>query len=202
MSTCRLRRRGEVLREAVFTATLADITDVGLRRVSMESIAARAGTGKAALYRRWPNVRALVIEALASTMDEIDPPVAVSSGSLRTDLLLIFGNIASALDSPTGRVVLELISEATRDPAMMAELQARYGERRQLEATRLVEQAMLRGEIPHQVLDPYVLQAAPALIFNQLIVTGSPATTEQVEHIVDRIVLPLLRQPSTALIGA
>ncbi len=202
MSSCRLRRRGEVLRDAVFAAALAEIADVGLRRVSMESIASRAGTGKAALYRRWPNVRALVIEALGNTMDEIDPPLPDSTGSLRADLLLIFGRIASALDSPSGRVVLELVSEASRDPDMMAELQARYGSRRQLEAVRLIEQAMLRGEIPRQDLDPFVLMAAPALIFHQLILTGTPASEEQVAHIVDHIVLPLLRQPSEALVGA
>ncbi|MDQ5974036.1 MAG: hypothetical protein QG661_1245 [Actinomycetota bacterium] len=202
MSSCRLRRRGEVLRDAVFAAALAEIADVGLRRVSMESIASRAGTGKAALYRRWPNVRALVIEALGNTMDEIDPPLPDSTGSLRADLLLIFGRIASALDSPSGRVVLELVSEASRDPDMMAELQARYGSRRQLEAVRLIEQAMLRGEIPRQDLDPFVLMAAPALIFHQLILTGTPASEEQVAHIVDHIVLPLLRQPSEALVSA
>ena len=202
MSSCRLRRRGEVLRDAVFAVALAEIADVGLRRVSMESIASRAGTGKAALYRRWPNVRALVIEALGNTMDEIDPPLPDSTGSLRADLLLIFGRIASALDSPSGRVVLELVSEASRDPDMMAELQARYGSRRQLEAVRLIEQAMLRGEIPRQDLDPFVLMAAPALIFHQLILTGTPASEEQVAHIVDHIVLPLLRQPSEALVSA
>lgn len=202
MSSCRLRRRGEVLRDAVFAAALAEIADVGLRRVSMESIASRAGTGKAALYRRWPNVRALVIEALGNTMDEIDPPLPESTGSLRTDLLLIFGRIASALGTPSGRVVLELVSEASRDPDMMAELQARYGSRRQLEAVRLIEQAMLRGEIPRQDLDPFVLMAAPALIFHQLILTGTPASEEQVAHIVDHVVLPLLRQPSEALVGA
>ena len=202
MSSCRLRRRGEVLRDAVFAAALAEIADVGLRRVSMESIASRAGTGKAALYRRWPNVRALVIEALGNTMDEIDPPLPDSTGSLRADLLLIFGRIASALDSPSGRVVLELVSEASRDPDMRAELQARYGSRRQLEAVRLIEQAMLRGEIPRQDLDPFVLMAAPALLFHQLILTGTPASEEQVAHIVDHIVLPLLRQPSEALVSA
>ena len=202
MSSCRLRRRGEVLRDAVFAAALAEIADVGLRGVSMEGIASRAGTGKAALYRRWPNVRALVIEALGNTMDEIDPPLPDSTGSLRADLLLIFGRIASALDSPSGRVVLELVSEASRDPDMMAELQARYGSRRQLEAVRLIEQAMLRGEIPRQDLDPFVLMAAPALIFHQLILTGTPASEEQVAHIVDHIVLPLLRQPSEALVSA
>lgn len=200
MTTCRLRRRGEVLRDAVFAAAMAEISDVGLRRVSMESIAARAGTGKAALYRRWPNVRALVVEALAATMDELDPPAQATTGSLREDLVGLFGRLADSLASPSGQVLLELISEATRDSDIMSELQSRYGVRRQLEAVQLIEQAMLRGDIPRQALDPYVLQAAPALIVNQRIVTGIPTTREQVEHIVDAIIMPLLRQPSGSLV--
>ncbi len=200
MSVCRLRRRGAVLRDAVFAATLAEVAEIGFRRLSMEGIATRAGTGKAALYRRWPNVRALVIDALANTIDEFDPPVAESTGSLRLDLLGIFGRLSVALNSPAGRVMLELISEATRDPDIMAELKARYGERRQQETVQVVEQAMLRGEIPQQPLDPYLLQAAPALIFNELMVTGAATADEHIEHIVDRIVLPLLRRPSAQLV--
>ena len=200
MTNCRIRRRGEVLRDAVFAATLAEIAHVGLRRVSMEGIAARAGTGKAALYRRWPNARALVIEALSATMDELDPPAVATCGSLREDLVMIFGRLADTLASPSGQLLLELISEATHDPDVMAELHSRFGVRRQLEAVQLLEQAMLRGEIPRQALDPYVLQTAPALIFNQRIITGAPTTREQVEHIVDAIVMPLLRQPSRSLV--
>ncbi len=191
-----------MLRDAVFDATRAEITEVGLRRLSMEGIASRAGTGKAALYRRWPNVRALVIDALANSIDELDQPNLVSTGALREDLLGIYGRLAVALNSESGRVMVELLSEATRDRAIMSELKARYGERRDRETIQAIEQAMLRGEVPRQNLDPYVLQIAPALIFNELLATGVATTGERVEHIVDTIVLPLLRHPSALLLGA
>ena len=50
------RRRGDALREAVFDAALAEVAEHGLRGSSMTRIAQRAGTGKAALYRRWPKI--------------------------------------------------------------------------------------------------------------------------------------------------
>jgi AcrR family transcriptional regulator len=55
--------------EAVFAAALAEIAEFGVRGSSMDRIAHRAGTGKAALYRRWPNVRALALDVFISTLE-------------------------------------------------------------------------------------------------------------------------------------
>ena len=46
---------------------------MGLRGASMDGIAHRAGTGKAALYRRWPNVRALALDVFIGTMEQALP---------------------------------------------------------------------------------------------------------------------------------
>ena len=54
---CRIRRRGEALREAVFVAALAEIAEVGVRGASMDRIAQRAGTGKACLLYTSPSPR-------------------------------------------------------------------------------------------------------------------------------------------------
>ena len=71
VDSCVIRRRGEVLREAVFEAALAEIAERGVRGASMDRIAKRAGTGKAALYRRWPNVRALALDVFITTLDGV-----------------------------------------------------------------------------------------------------------------------------------
>src|SRR5258707_13730922 len=52
-TACRTRRRGEVLERALYEATFAELAAVGYGGLTMEGIAARARTGKAALYRRW-----------------------------------------------------------------------------------------------------------------------------------------------------
>ena len=84
-----VRRRGEVLREAVFEAALAEIGEHGVRGASMDRIAKRAGTGKAALYRRWPNVRALALDVFVSTLEESLPDAENDTGSLRSVLPVI-----------------------------------------------------------------------------------------------------------------
>jgi AcrR family transcriptional regulator len=193
------RRRGEQLLDAVHAAALAEIAEVGLRGASMDRIAHRAGTGKAALYRRWPNVRALALDVFISTLDETLPSTSPDTGSLRDDLLSSLSLLSGELNSDLGIVLRELISEAAHDPALSQEFQDRFGLRKQVEAVEMLQRAVARGEIPLQAIDPYVLQLPAALIVHQLILAGSVPTPSEIEHIVDAIMLPLLQNPSGRL---
>ncbi len=196
-----MRRRGRVLEEAVLQATLTELGVVGIRKITMDGIAHRAATGKAALYRRWPNVEALVLDALSSFLDQIDVAPTPDTGTLQGDLTAVFTGLADSLNSPVGAVIRELIGEATHVPALMQEMESTYGTARHMELAALLERAMLRGEIPRQAIDPYVVEIAPALIFHQFITTGSAPTTAQVLHIVDRIVLPLVNVRIAETVG-
>ena len=53
------RPRDPALDEAIFDATLAMFAEGGYRNVSIEGVAARAGVGKATIYRRHPTKAAL-----------------------------------------------------------------------------------------------------------------------------------------------
>lgn len=192
VTNCVVRRRGEVLREAVFDAALAEIAERGVRGASMDRIAKRAGTGKSALYRRWPNVRALALDVFVSTMEEALPPAASGNGSLRDDLLASLTTLSTQLAGDLGIVLRELISEAAHEPALAEEFQTSFGTRKQVELVGLLQEAMARGEIPTQPVDPYVLQVPAALVVHQLVLTGQAPTPEELEHIIDAIVLPLL----------
>lgn len=186
--------------DAVYAAALAEIAETGLRGASMDRIAHRAGTGKAALYRRWPNVRALALDVFISTMSEALPAINPNTGSLRGDLLVSLSAMSGQLDSDLGIVVRELISEAAHDPALSEEFQSRFGMAKYTEALSVLQQAMARGEIPTQAIDPYVVQIPAALVVHQLVMTGRAPSTIEVEHIIDVIMLPLLRNPSTRLV--
>ena len=191
------RRRGEELMDAVNAAAFAEISEVGLRGASMDRIAHRAGTGKAALYRRWPNVRALALDLFISTLDNALPAANPDTGSLRNDLVTSLSTLSNELDSDLGIVMRELISEAAHDPAVSVEFQSRFGIRKQVEAMAMLQQGVARGEIPMQSIDPWVLQVPAALIVHHVIMTGAAPTPADIEHIVDAIVLPLLKNPAT-----
>lgn len=201
VETCAPRRRGEVLREAVFEAALAEISERGVRGASMDRIAKRAGTGKAALYRRWPNVRALALDVFVSTLAESLPPTAPDSGYLREDMITSLTAFTAQLDGGLGIVLRELISEAAHDPTLAVEFQTRFGQAKQVEVIGMLQRAMARGEIPAQPIDPYVLELPAALIIHQLLLTGTVPSHAQLEHIVDAIMLPLLGAARHAAAG-
>ncbi len=201
VETCAPRRRGEVLREAVFEAALAEISERGVRGASMDRIAKRAGTGKAALYRRWPNVRALALDVFVSTLAESLPPTATDSGYLREDMITSLTTFTGQLDGGLGIVLRELISEAAHDPTLAVEFQTRFGQAKQVEVIGMLQRAMARGEIPAQPIDPYILELPAALTIHQLLLAGTVPSHAQLEHIVDAIMLPLLGATRLAAAG-
>ena len=60
------RPRSERAEQAILDATLEAIGECGVDGVRCEDVAARAGVGKATLYRRWPGKEDLLIAAFAS----------------------------------------------------------------------------------------------------------------------------------------
>src|SRR5947209_8635048 len=60
------RPRSERAEQAILRATIDAIGERGIDGVHCEDVAARAGVGKATLYRRWPGKEDLLIAAFAA----------------------------------------------------------------------------------------------------------------------------------------
>lgn len=191
--TCRIRRRGEDFRHAALQATLAELTDPTVEKVTMDGIAHRAGTGKSALYRRWANVNELITDALDSAFDQVDTPFGPSLGSLKSDLTYHFQQLAASLNTEFGILVRQLVSRSSMNPELLQGLQSTYGIRREAGMLEYFTAAMHRGEIAQQGVDPVVLMVAPAMIFHQFILTGTAPTATEVEHLINTLIMPLLK---------
>ena len=72
-----------------------ELVDVGFAGLTMESVAARARTGVAALYRRWANKDQLVLAAIEH-YGRAHPVEIPDSGTLRGDLLALLTSMSSA----------------------------------------------------------------------------------------------------------
>jgi AcrR family transcriptional regulator len=190
-----IRRRGEALLVAVNEAVLAEVAERGIRGASMDRIAHRAETGKAVLYRRWPNVRALVIDVFATTLEEHSVMDLPDHGNLRSDLLAHFRAFTDQMNGPLGLILRELISEAVHDNSIALDVQGRFGMKLQAQAVEMIQRGMARGEIPLRPVDFYALQIPAAFVMHQFVMTGTGPTPTDVEHIVDNILLPLLNRP-------
>ena len=77
-------RAVEQAEQAIIEATLDLFAEQGFEGVCVEAVAARAGVGKATIYRRWPNKEELLLAAFGSLKSPFPEPGGVS---VRDDLL-------------------------------------------------------------------------------------------------------------------
>ncbi|MGA4837862.1 TetR/AcrR family transcriptional regulator [Streptomyces sp. G45] len=110
------RPRSAGVDRAVGRATLELLAETGYAGLRMDAVAARAGVGKAALYRRWPSKAALVLRHLVA---DLAPRTPVDTGGLRGDLRVLARDTVTRMTHPRVRPVLpELLTELVRDPAL------------------------------------------------------------------------------------
>jgi AcrR family transcriptional regulator len=186
------RRRGSALLQAINEATLAELAEAGYARLTIEAVAARAGTGKAALYRRWPAKRDLVLDALNAALPDLTQPLD-EAADLREALLACLQSMSDVLAGRTAFPPVAVLVEVLRE----AELGDGFRDR--LIAARIelvrsaLERAADRGEIDRSAITPLAVRTGPALVLQGVLMTGSPPSADELEQIVDQIVLPILK---------
>jgi AcrR family transcriptional regulator len=184
----RSRRRGEVLERALYEATLAELSQVGYGRLTMEGIAARAHTGKAALYRRWASKHDLVHAALVFALPPMPEPR--SGRSARDALLTLFIAHRDVLAGKTAFPGLDTIHQLLHEPEMrIIFADAVVGPR--LKITESILQAGVEaGEVDPATLTPLTARIGPALINHHFLLTGEPPNRRELALVVDAVIPP------------
>jgi AcrR family transcriptional regulator len=186
------RRRGAELEEAILRAATEELVESGYAGLTMDRVAARAGTNKNALYRRWPNRAALGVAAYHRLV--VDEQRLPDTGSLRGDVLELLRGANRHWSSPLGEVMRGLLAGAADDPDLLALIRERAGDGGADLWLELLRRAVDRGQAPAAALDPRVATVAIALLRNEYTVRGHPHVPDAVlVEITDRVYLPLLR---------
>lgn len=182
----RTRRRGKELEHALYDAALAELADVGYAGLTMEKIAARARTGKAALYRRWSSKRDLVQAALQYSLPPMSEPR--SDRSARENLLAVFTAHCDVLAGNTAFPSLSIMAQLLHEP----ELRAVFADAVVAPRMRIIETilhtAERNGEIRSEALTPLTARVGPALINQHLLLTGAPPNKRHLMRIVDTVI--------------
>ena len=155
--------------------------------MSIEEVAARAGVGKATIYRRWPSRGILALDAFLAEFAAQQP--LTDTGSLRGDLLGALRSWVRAVTrSPAGRMLAGLIAEAQRDPALAIAWRERVVEPLRAQHTIMLERAVRRGELSAGVDQEVVLDLLFGAAYHRLLHGHRPLTDRFVRDVVDLIV--------------
>jgi AcrR family transcriptional regulator len=190
-SGSRSRRRGEVLERALYEATLAELAEVGYGGLTMEGIAARAHTGKAALYRRWCSKHDLVHAALVYTLPPL--PELRSGRSARDNLLAMFTAHRDILAGKTAFPGLDIIHQLLHEPEMRAIFADAVVCPRLQIVESILQAATDNGDIDAASVTPLTARVGPALINHHFLLTGEPPNRRELALIVDTVIPPRVR---------
>ena len=128
---------------AILAAALELAGEVGVRALSMDEVAARAGVSKATIYRRWSSKEALVLDALRSA---IEPVGSVDHGSLGADLRQYLREMTARMSVGRGDVLPHLIEVACYDPSIRTSLDD-WVRHRRAPLVAILERGVERGEL-------------------------------------------------------
>ncbi|HVL94450.1 MAG TPA: TetR/AcrR family transcriptional regulator [Solirubrobacteraceae bacterium] len=104
--------------EAVLDAAMELVAERGFASVSMEAIAARAGVGKPAIYRRFADKRDVVVAAIARALPPMEPSPA--AGGARGHLRALIEQATPSEPERYAALIGGLMSEHRRHPELIA----------------------------------------------------------------------------------
>jgi len=147
------RPRDPDLDRRIAQAALDVFGDAGWAGFAMETVARRAGVGKASLYLRWSGKEALLTDAVTLRF----PPVGdADTGTLRGDLTELAVQMLDLYAGRSSRAALRLTLEAELIPGV-AEYYAGVRLSAVLAARAVVRRAVERGELTPDVEETLLL---------------------------------------------
>ena len=138
--------RNEQSRRAILDAAMFLICDLGYDNVSIEAIARRAGVSKQTIYRWWPSVGAVVLEAATESLDAV--VTFQDTGEVVADLRAQLTGIVELITTTGfGLVYRGLMAAGQSDPQLLSAIFDQIIEPNITAFTSRIAQAQERGEI-------------------------------------------------------
>jgi AcrR family transcriptional regulator len=186
-----VRRRGDTLVAAIQEATMAELASQGYDGLTIEAVAERAQTGKASIYRRWPNKLELALDAIETHLPSVGS--TPDTGSVRGDLLMVLRRIAKHMNSKAGGAMRACMSDLKTHAELAAAVRERLVAPRKQVLLDVLQRGVERGEVRPDALNDRVVELGPMLLHAETMQLGRPIRDSDIVSIVDDVLIPLLR---------
>ncbi|MFC4464888.1 TetR/AcrR family transcriptional regulator [Streptomyces xiangluensis] len=189
------RRRGTELENAILDAAWDVLVEHGYPGFTYEAVAARAGTSRPVLYRRWPQREDLLL----ATLKMFWKPIAVpDAGSLRDDAISFLRKAHAGRVQMVTMMSVQLMDYFRDTATTFSELrEALIPPGRATPFEMIVARAVERGELPDAPRSSRVVNLPFDLLRHDMLLTMREVSDESIVEIVDEVWLPLLGVPGT-----
>ena len=181
---------GRILRtrEVVYAATLELIRDVGVAATTIKRIADRTGLARSTIYRRWPDISLLYLEAFEQIVrTPLPKPVGDTEPELRTYL----GDYANRLnDSTYFATLIGLIEWGWRNP-VFADAQHHFFDERRGRAAAIVRAGRKSGRIRKDRSIADSVKAIEAPFLYTRMIDGQLITADELERVLAELMQTL-----------
>ncbi|NED96622.1 TetR/AcrR family transcriptional regulator [Phytoactinopolyspora alkaliphila] len=179
------RPRDPAIDRSVLEATLAVLREYGYAGFSLEGVAARAGTTKPSIARRWRRRQELIIAALTTVL--VRPPVP-DTGCTRCDLIDGVELLVDAVirRMPPG-VLAPLIAECAPDPELNQKLTDALVRPPREALMQTVRRAIDRGHLRPDTDAELVVDLLASLVFQGSLLADAPFCSERAADAVDLV---------------
>jgi AcrR family transcriptional regulator len=175
------RPRDAAIDGAVLVATLKELESVGYQRLSLGAVAERAGTTKPSVYRRWPSKQELVLEALATSLGQIETPLTECTLCDFVDGILIFLDVFNRMPP---NVLTPLLADCELDPGLHQTFMRTLFEPPREAVDRVITHALEQGDVRDDVDRSMVLDFLASFVYYRVLFQHAAATMEEVERAV------------------
>jgi AcrR family transcriptional regulator len=181
------RPRSEQADQAIIEATLEVFAECGPDGLGIEQVAARAGVGKATIYRRWPGKEELLLEAIGALRTELPHP---QGRSVRADLAAVVEALCQeSVDPRRARQFALLHGDGVRYPRLLA----RYNQVVMEPRRELIRSVLRRGLGTGELREDADVEVATFLLSGAVLARGGYAAEPSDAKYARRVVEELLR---------
>ncbi|MGS0891194.1 TetR/AcrR family transcriptional regulator C-terminal ligand-binding domain-containing protein [Burkholderia stagnalis] len=172
--------RSSRVRDAVISATLAQLEISGFQGLSIGTVAACSGVHESSIYRRWKTKEGLVTEAI---FELFSTNIAIPDrGSLHADLVAVMSATARYLRTGIGTAAIQFFLATYNDKNVTDELHRLWTHRFSV-ARQMFDRAVQRGEWPRDEDPAHLLQSLLGMVYLRIFIMRDPLTLSQLRNL-------------------
>lgn len=180
------RPRSVTVHQAILAAARELLIEGGFAGFHLEHVAARAGVGKAAIYRRWPSREALARELLSELAS---PHIHVAdTGNTREEMLAAALNPMRAVtETDFGPIIRALLSQIAMNPTIGDPFRATVVQGRRAEVAAVIARGVERGDLRPDADADLATELLVGPVYFRLIFGGT-LDRDFAERVVDSVI--------------